>query len=69
MTKKNKRNASSFYEICDIERGEVINKIRLPKGSIEKFSMSKTNLFKTNMDDIFVIRDSGKLLDLKLGRK
>ena len=71
MKNNNKqKNAGSFFQLCEIERGQVINKINLPSNSFEKFSMSKTNLFNTKMEDIYIIRpEASKILDLKIGKK
>lgn len=66
MKKSFKKNAGSFYELCKIERGEVVNKIRLPSSSIQRFDPLKTDVFKTKMSDIFVIKDSENVLDKKL---
>lgn len=66
MKKDKSKNASSFWELCRIERGEVTNKIKLPVSSIKRFDPLKTDVFKTDMKDIFVIKDSENILDKKL---
>jgi len=66
MKKNNKKNAGSFWELSKIERGEVTNKFKLPASSIKRFDPMKTDVFKTDIKDIFVIKDSENILDKKL---
>ena len=68
---KNKsKNAASFFQLCEIENGEVVQKIKLPKNSFERFDLGKTDVFKTNMKDLFVVKQEvSDILRLKIGRK
>jgi len=70
MKKNKSKNASSFWQLSEIERGQVINKIKLPSNSFERFSFSKTDIFKVDSQEIFIIKpEASKILDLKIGRK
>jgi hypothetical protein len=70
MSKNKNKNASSFFQLCEIENGKVIQKIKLPSNSFTKFDPLKTDVFKTNMSDIFVLNSKvTDVLNMKIGRK
>lgn len=70
MTKSKKKNADSFLIISEISRGEVTNKAKLPIDSFTKFSLAKTDIFNTDLKDVFVLRrEASEILSSKFTKK